>query len=73
MSTAIKQIAVIYARVSSEEQGFPFSRTPRQAPEVITITFAIRWRNEPGHTVYRLCRSVGEEPASSDEGPPQAN
>jgi hypothetical protein len=53
------------ARVSSEEQGFSFRGTSRQAPAVITITFAVRWRKEPGHTVYRLCLSVGEKPASS--------
>jgi hypothetical protein len=31
------------ARVSSEEQGFSFRGTSRQAPAVITITFAVRW------------------------------
>ena len=42
--------------------------TPRQAPVVVTITFAIRWRNEPGHTVYKTSPFGGEEPASSDKG-----
>jgi len=58
---------------SSTRAFLPRSRgfhpgAPRQAPAVVTITFSIRWRNEPGHTVYRLCLSVGEEPASSDKG-----
>ena len=57
--------AVIDARVSSEEQEYSSRGAPRQAPAVVTITFAVRWTNEPGHTVYRLCLSVGEEPASS--------
>jgi hypothetical protein len=30
-------------------------------PAVVTITFVIRWRNGPGHTVYRLCLSAGEK------------
>jgi len=46
-----QQGAVIDARVSSEKQRLSSRGTPQQASAVVAITFAIRWRNEPGHTV----------------------
>src|SRR5262249_944978 len=56
-NTAYKQqqTAIIYARVSSEEQVQGFAiQAQRQAPAVVTFTFVIRWRNEPGQTTARL-------------------
>src|SRR5262245_27534877 len=66
-----QQGAVIDARVSSEKRRLSSRGTPQQASAVGAITFAIRWRNEPGHTVYRLCLWVGEEPPAG-QGSPQA-